>query len=140
MFQRVRMSSGISLSQCILLFQSSCINFSSMMAGKIIPKGSNMLVVKLSIPRFAFGTSLYNTFNFRTSSFGSQRIPNALSSGILSRSKSTSFRDKMLFVSDFKILRLFNKKCVRLKPRDDKNSQILYTTSIASCSETNESR
>ena len=27
------------------------------MAGEIIPKGSNMLLVKLSIPRFVFGTS-----------------------------------------------------------------------------------
>ena len=105
MFQYVRMSSGISSSQSILRFQSSCIsNFGSRMAGEIIPKGSNMLLVKLSIPCFVFGTSLYNTFTFRTSSFESQRIPKALSSAILSRSRSTSFGDKMLFESDFKIL------------------------------------
>ena len=65
---------------------------------------SNMLLVKLSISRFVFGTSSYNTSTFRTSSFGSQRIPKALSCGILSRSRSTSFGDKMLFESDFKIL------------------------------------
>ena len=105
MFQRVRMSSGISSSQSILRFQSSCIsNFGLRMAGEIIPKGSTMLLVKRSIPRFVFDTSLYNTFTFRTSSFGSQRILKALSSGILSRSRSTSFGDEMLFGSDFKIL------------------------------------
>ena len=105
MFQRVRISSHISSSQSILRFQSSCINnFDSRMAGEIIPKGSNMLLVKLSIPCFVFGTSLYNTFTFRTSSFWSQRITKALSSGILSKSRSTSFGDKMLFGSDFKIL------------------------------------
>ena len=47
MFQRVRMSSGISSLQFILRFQSSCINnFSSRMATAIIPKGSYMLLVK----------------------------------------------------------------------------------------------
>ena len=105
MFQYVRMSSGISSSQSILRFQSSCIsNFGSRMAGEFISKGSNMLLVKLIIPRFVFGTSLHNTFTFRTSSFGSQRIPKTLSSGILSKSRSTSFGDKILFGSDFKIL------------------------------------
>ena len=105
MFQRVRMSSSISSSQSILRFQSSWINnFGSRMAGEIIPKGSNMLLIKLSIPRFAFGTSFYNTFTFGTSLFGSQRIPKTLSSGILSSLRSTSFSDKMLFRSDFKIL------------------------------------
>ena len=105
MLQRVRMFSDISSSQSILRFQSSCINnFDSRMAGEIIPKGSNMLLVKLSIPCFVFGTSLYNTFTFRTSSFWSQRITKALSSGILSKSRSTSFGDKILFGSDFKIL------------------------------------
>ena len=112
MFQRIRMSSSISSSQSILRFQGSCIdNFGSRMAGKIIPKWSNMLVLKLSIPRFVFGTSLYNTFTWKTSSFGSQRIPlfKALSSGILSRSRAFSFGDKMLFGSDFKMLWLFDK-------------------------------
>ena len=105
MFQRVRMSSGICSSQPILRFQSSCINnFGSRMAKEIIPKGSNMLLVKLSIPRFVFGTSLYNTFTFRTSSFGFQKILKTLSGCILSRSRSTSFGDKMLFGSDFQIL------------------------------------
>ena len=119
MFQRVRMSSGISSSQSILRFQSSCIsNFGSRMAGEFISKGSNMLLVKLIIPRFVFGTSLHNTFTFRTSSFGSQRIPKTLSSGILSKSRSTSFGDKILFGSDFKILWLFDKNFVRLKPRE----------------------
>ena len=83
MFQRVRMSSGISSSQSKLRFQSFCINsVGSRMTGEIIPKGLNMLLVKLSIPRFVFGTCLYNIFTFRTSSFGSQRIPKALSSDI----------------------------------------------------------
>ena len=137
MFQRVRMSSGISSSQFMLHFHISCINnFGSRMAGEIIPKGSNMLLAKLSIPRFVFGTSLFTTFTFRKSSFGSQRTPKTLLSGILSRSRSISFGDKMLFGSDFKMLRLFDKIFVRLKPHDDNNSQILYTISIAFCSET----
>ena len=73
MFQRVRMSSSISSSQSILRFQSSWINnFGSRMAGEIIPKGSNMPLIKLSIPRFVFGTSFYNTFTFGTFLFGSQ--------------------------------------------------------------------
>ena len=59
MFQRVRMSRGISSSQSMLRFQSSCINdFGSRMAGEIIPKGSNMLLVKLRIPRFVFYKTL----------------------------------------------------------------------------------
>ena len=50
MFQRVKMSSGISSSQSVLRFQSSCIsNFGSRMSGEIIPKGSNMLLVKLKL-------------------------------------------------------------------------------------------
>ena len=48
MFQRVRMSKGISSSQSIIRFQSSCINdFGSKMAGEIIPKSSSMLLIKL---------------------------------------------------------------------------------------------
>ena len=141
MFQHVRMSSSISSSQSILHLQSSCINnFHSRITGEIIPRGSNMLLVKLSIPRFVFGTSLYTTLTFRTSSFGSQRIPKARLSSILPRSRTTSSGDKMLFGSNFKMLRLSNKNFVRLKPHDDNNSQILYTVSIASCCETNESR
>ena len=82
MFQCVRMSSSIGSSQPILHFQSPCIsNFGSGMAGEIFHKGSNMLLVKLSISRFVFGTFLYNIFTFRTSSFGCQRATKALSRG-----------------------------------------------------------
>ena len=82
------------------------------MTGEIIPKGSDMLLVRLGIPRFVFGTSLYNNFTFRTSLFGSQRIPKAHSSGILLRLRSTSSGDKMQFRSDFQILWLFDKNFV----------------------------
>ena len=63
MFQHVTMSSSISSLQSMLCFQTSCMNiFGLSMTGEIIPKGSNMLLVKLSIPCFVFGTSLYNHF------------------------------------------------------------------------------
>ena len=63
MFQHVTVSSNISSLQSMLRFQTSCMNiFGLSMAGEIIPKGSNMLLVKLSIPRFVFGTSLYKHF------------------------------------------------------------------------------
>ena len=43
--------------ECMLRFQNSCINnFGSRMTEEIIPKGSNMLLIKLSIPRFVLGT------------------------------------------------------------------------------------
>ena len=123
-----------------LRFQNYCINnFGSRMTEEIIPKGSNMLLIKLSILRFVFGT-LCKTFTFTTSSFGSQKTPKALSKGIFSRSGPTNFGDKMLFGTDFKILWLFHKNFVRLRPPDDNSSRILYAISISSCSEINKSR
>ena len=134
------MYSSIISSQSMLRFQNSYINnFGSWMAGEIIPKESNMLLVKLSIPRFVFGTLCIKLLLLEHLHLGHSELLN-LFQKVFYQGWPTNFGDKMLFGTDFKMLWLFHKNFVRLRPRDDNNSRILYAISISYCSETNESR
>ena len=88
----------------MLRFQNSCINnFGSWMAGEIIPKESNMLLVKLSIPRFVFGTLCIKLLLLEHLHLGHSELLN-LFQKVFYQGWTTNFGDKMLFGTDFKML------------------------------------
>ena len=91
-------SDGNSSSQSTLSHHNSwMINFGSSMAGAIIPRGSNIELMKLRIPLFDTGKFLSTALICKTSFYESHSNPSARSIGKSFSSKSTTFDDISLF-------------------------------------------
>ena len=117
------------------------IHFGSIKAEASMPNGPKIEPMKLSIPPFVLGTSLFITLIRNTSCYGSHNIPNACSIDVWFKSKFTS----LLFngnscVVYFRISWLFETNLIRLNPLVFR-SCITSTVILIACSnERNESK
>ena len=86
------------------------------MAGAIIPRGSNIELMKLRIPLFDTGKFLSTALICKTSFCRSHSNLSARSIGKLFSSKSTTFHDISLFSNDKSISRLLDIHLCKGKP------------------------
>ena len=106
-----------------------------------MPNRSKIGLTKLSIPRFALGTSLFITLIRNTSCSGSYNIPKVHSVDVWFKLKFTSlFFDGNYCVAYFRISWLFETNLVRLNSLDFKSCITSTITLIAGSNEGNESK